>query len=28
LGRPFRLDPNGPLANLLAEQGLFLLSRQ
>ncbi len=28
LGRPFRLDPRGALANLLAEQGLFLLSRQ
>jgi methionine biosynthesis protein MetW len=27
LGRPFSLDPNGALANLLAEQGLFLLSR-
>ncbi len=27
LGRPFSLDPHGALANLLAEQGLFLLSR-
>ena len=27
LGRPFSLDPGGALANLLAEQGLFLLSR-
>ncbi|HUZ71833.1 MAG TPA: methionine biosynthesis protein MetW [Stellaceae bacterium] len=26
-GRPFRLDPRSALANLLAEQGLFLLSR-
>jgi methionine biosynthesis protein MetW len=26
-GRPFSLDPRGLLANLLAEQGLFLLSR-
>jgi methionine biosynthesis protein MetW len=26
-GRPFRLNPQGGLANLLAEQGLFLLSR-
>ncbi|HXQ49521.1 MAG TPA: methionine biosynthesis protein MetW [Stellaceae bacterium] len=26
-GRPFSLDPTGVLANLLAEQGLFLLSR-
>jgi methionine biosynthesis protein MetW len=26
-GRPFRLNPQGALANLLAEQGLFLLSR-
>jgi methionine biosynthesis protein MetW len=26
-GRPYRLDPKGDLANLLAEQGLFLLSR-
>jgi methionine biosynthesis protein MetW len=26
-GRPFSLDPTGLLANLLAEQGLFLLSR-
>jgi methionine biosynthesis protein MetW len=28
LGRPFRLNPQGALANLLAEQGLFLLSRR
>ena len=27
-GRPFSLDPHGSLANLLAEQGLFLLSRR
>jgi len=27
-GRPYRLDPSGALANLLAEQGLFLLSRR
>jgi methionine biosynthesis protein MetW len=27
-GRPYRLDPSGGLANLLAEQGLFLLSRR
>ena len=27
-GRPFRLNAQGGLANLLAEQGLFLLSRQ
>jgi methionine biosynthesis protein MetW len=27
VGRPYRLDPGGSLANLLAEQGLFLLSR-
>ena len=26
-GRPYSLDPRGALANLLAEQGLFLLSR-
>jgi methionine biosynthesis protein MetW len=26
-GQPFSLDPAGALANLLAEQGLFLLSR-
>jgi methionine biosynthesis protein MetW len=26
-GRPFSLDPNGALANLLAAQGLFMLSR-
>ena len=26
-GRPFALDPRGPLANLLAEQGVFVLSR-
>lgn len=26
-GRPFSLNPRGALANLLAEQGLFLLSR-
>ena len=26
-GRPFSLDPRGSLANLLAEQGLFMLSR-
>jgi methionine biosynthesis protein MetW len=26
-GRPFRLDPKRSLANLLAEQGVFLLSR-
>jgi methionine biosynthesis protein MetW len=26
-GRPFALDPHGAPANLLAEQGLFLLSR-
>ena len=25
-GRPYRLNPQGALANLLAEQGLFLLS--
>jgi len=27
-GRPFSLDPAGTLANLLAEQGLFVLSRK
>jgi len=27
-GRPFSLDPRGSLANLLAEQGLFMLSRR
>jgi len=27
LGRPFSLDPTGALANLLAAQGLFMLSR-
>ena len=27
LGRPFSLDPAGALANLLAAQGLFMLSR-
>ncbi len=27
-GRPFALDPRGGLANLLAEQGLFMLSRR
>jgi methionine biosynthesis protein MetW len=27
-GRPFSLNPRGGLANLLAEQGLFLLSRR
>ncbi|HKF71901.1 MAG TPA: methionine biosynthesis protein MetW [Stellaceae bacterium] len=27
-GRPFSLDPRGSLANLLAEQGLFMLNRQ
>jgi len=27
-GRPFSLDPGGSLANLLAEQGLFVLSRK
>jgi methionine biosynthesis protein MetW len=27
LGRPYSLNPSGTLANLLAEQGLFLLSR-
>jgi hypothetical protein len=27
-GRPFSLDPRGTLANLLAEQGLFVLSRR
>jgi methionine biosynthesis protein MetW len=27
-GRPFSLNPRGALANLLAEQGLFLLSRR
>jgi methionine biosynthesis protein MetW len=26
-GRPFALDPRGSLANLLAEQGVFVLSR-
>jgi methionine biosynthesis protein MetW len=26
-GRPFSLDPRGSLANLLAEQGVFLLTR-
>ncbi|HTZ34629.1 MAG TPA: methionine biosynthesis protein MetW [Stellaceae bacterium] len=26
-GRPFALDPRGSLANLLAEQGLFVLTR-
>jgi methionine biosynthesis protein MetW len=26
-GQPFSLDPRGSLANLLAEQGLFMLSR-
>jgi methionine biosynthesis protein MetW len=26
-GRPYALDPRGSLANLLAEQGVFLLSR-
>ncbi len=25
-GRPFTLDPRGSLANLLAEQGIFVLS--
>ena len=25
-GRPFALDPRGSLANLLAEQGMFVLS--
>ncbi len=25
-GRPFTLDPRGSLANLLAEQGVFVLS--
>jgi hypothetical protein len=25
-GRPFSLDPRGSLANLLAEQGVFVLS--
>jgi len=25
-GRPFSLDPRGGLANLLAEQGVFVLS--
>jgi methionine biosynthesis protein MetW len=27
-GQPFSLDPRGHLANLLAEQGLFMLSRR
>jgi len=27
-GRPYRFDPKGHLANLIAEQGLFLLSRE
>lgn len=27
-GRPFRLKPSGALANLLAEQGLFLLTHE
>ena len=27
-GRPFSLDPRGTLANVLAEQGLFVLSRR
>ncbi|HVM79401.1 MAG TPA: methionine biosynthesis protein MetW [Stellaceae bacterium] len=27
-GRPFSLEPSGMLANLLAEQGLFVLSRR
>ncbi|HVC53479.1 MAG TPA: methionine biosynthesis protein MetW [Stellaceae bacterium] len=27
-GRPYRLDPRGSLANLLAEQGVFVLSRE
>ena len=27
-GAPYRLNPVGGLANLLAEQGLFLLSRR
>ena len=27
-GRPFALEPSGTLANLLAEQGLFVLSRR
>ena len=27
-GRPFSLEPSGTLANLLAEQGLFVLSRK
>ena len=27
-GRPYRLNPVGALANLLAEQGLFLLARR
>jgi methionine biosynthesis protein MetW len=27
-GRPFALDPRGHLANLLAEQGVFVLSRE
>jgi methionine biosynthesis protein MetW len=27
LGRPYSLNPSGTLANLLAEQGLFLLAR-
>jgi len=27
-GQPFSLDPRGSLANLLAEQGLFMLSRR
>jgi methionine biosynthesis protein MetW len=26
-GRPYKLDPRGSLANLLAEQGVFVLSR-
>jgi len=26
-GRPYALDPRGSLANLLAEQGVFVLSR-
>jgi methionine biosynthesis protein MetW len=26
-GRPFTLDPRGSLANLLAEQGVFVLSQ-
>ena len=25
-GRPYSLDPHGSLANLLAEQGIFVLS--